>query len=116
MSCRKRTTYVSTPGLRASPGFAPRTKARSWCSTNTRRAPSPSKGPARRLTQRSRRYEEEADRVAPTPTPLAYTGYLSKTAALSDYPEVLDAVLPCYWIYWEVGKALIERGSPNPLY
>jgi thiaminase/transcriptional activator TenA len=24
--------------------------------------------------------------------------------------------LPCYWIYWEVGKALIGRGSPNPLY
>jgi thiaminase/transcriptional activator TenA len=29
---------------------------------------------------------------------------------------VLGAVLPCYWIYWEVGKALLERGSPNPLY
>jgi thiaminase (transcriptional activator TenA) len=24
--------------------------------------------------------------------------------------------LPCYWIYWEVGKALLERGSPNPRY
>ncbi len=26
----------------------------------------------------------------------------------------LRAVLPCYWIYWEVGKALLEEGSPNP--
>jgi thiaminase (transcriptional activator TenA) len=25
-------------------------------------------------------------------------------------------VLPCYWIYWEVGKALIDQGSPDPLY
>jgi thiaminase (transcriptional activator TenA) len=25
-------------------------------------------------------------------------------------------VLPCYWIYWEVGKHLLGRGSPNPGY
>jgi thiaminase/transcriptional activator TenA len=29
---------------------------------------------------------------------------------------VLGAVLPCYWIYWEVGKALLERGSLTPRY
>jgi thiaminase/transcriptional activator TenA len=60
--------------------------------------------------------QEEADRTAPTPTTLAYTSYLLKTASLGGYPEVLGAVLPCYWIYWEVGKALLERGSPNPIY
>jgi thiaminase (transcriptional activator TenA) len=60
--------------------------------------------------------QEEADRTAPTPTTLAYTSYLLKTAFLSDYPEVLGAVLPCYWIYWEVGKALLEHGSPNLMY
>jgi thiaminase/transcriptional activator TenA len=32
------------------------------------------------------------------------------------FAEALGALLPCYWIYWEVGKALIERGSPDPLY
>ena len=32
------------------------------------------------------------------------------------FAEALGAVLPCYWIYWEVGKALLERGSPDPLY
>lgn len=51
-----------------------------------------------------------------SPTTLAYTGFLLKTAALGDYPEVLGAVLPCYWIYREVGKTLLERGSPNPRY
>ena len=60
--------------------------------------------------------QEETDRTAPTPTTLAYTSYLLKTASLSDYPEVLGAVLPCYWIYWEVGKALLEHGSPDPMY
>jgi thiaminase (transcriptional activator TenA) len=60
--------------------------------------------------------QEEADQTAPTPTTLAYTSYLLKTASLGDYPEVLGAVLPCYWIYWEVGKALLGHGSPNALY
>ena len=26
------------------------------------------------------------------------------------------ALLPCYWIYWEVGKTLARAGSPDPLY
>jgi thiaminase (transcriptional activator TenA) len=25
-------------------------------------------------------------------------------------------VLPCYWIYAEVGRHLLERGSPDPRY
>ena len=32
------------------------------------------------------------------------------------FAEAHGAVLPCYWIYWEVGKALLERGSPDPRY
>jgi thiaminase (transcriptional activator TenA) len=32
------------------------------------------------------------------------------------YVEGVAAVLPCYWIYWEVGKELLGRGSPDPLY
>jgi len=51
-----------------------------------------------------------------SPTTLAYTSFLLRTATLGDYPEVLGAVLPCYWIYREVGKALLEEGSPNPMY
>jgi thiaminase (transcriptional activator TenA) len=58
----------------------------------------------------------EAEGTEASPTTLAYTSFLLKTATLGDYPEVLGAVLPCYWIYSEVGKALLERGSPNPLY
>jgi thiaminase/transcriptional activator TenA len=26
------------------------------------------------------------------------------------------ALLPCYWIYWEVGKTLERAGSRDPLY
>ncbi len=58
----------------------------------------------------------EAEAAEASPTTLAYTSFLLKSAALGDYPETLGAVLPCYWIYREAGKALLERGSPNPLY
>ncbi|CAN5812522.1 thiaminase II [soil metagenome] len=60
--------------------------------------------------------EDELDRTPMAPTTLAYTSYLLRTASLGDYAEVLGAVLPCYWIYAEVGKTLLEKGSPNALY
>jgi thiaminase (transcriptional activator TenA) len=50
------------------------------------------------------------------PTNLAYTSYLLATVANGSYGEGVAAVLPCYWIYWEVGKHLLERGSPDPRY
>jgi thiaminase/transcriptional activator TenA len=60
--------------------------------------------------------EEEVSATPMAPTNLAYTSYLLASVYGGSFPEALGAVLPCYWIYWEVGKALIERGSPNPLY
>jgi thiaminase/transcriptional activator TenA len=51
-----------------------------------------------------------------TPTNLAYCSYLLATSYAGSFAEALGAVLPCYWIYWEVGKALLAQGSPNPLY
>ncbi len=50
------------------------------------------------------------------PTCLAYTHYLLAVAYARPFHEVLGALLPCYWIYWEVGKELERNGSPNPLY
>lgn len=63
------------------------------------------------------RLSEHEVRATPmAPTNLAYTSYLLATVYGGSFSEALGAVLPCYWIYWEVGKALIERGSPDPLY
>ena len=50
------------------------------------------------------------------PTCLAYTSYLLAVAYRAPYHEAMAALLPCYWIYWEVGKALERAGSPDPLY
>jgi thiaminase (transcriptional activator TenA) len=58
----------------------------------------------------------EAARAEPAPTNLAYTSYLLATIRGGSYAEGVGAVLPCYWIYWEVGKELLRLGSPDPRY
>ena len=50
------------------------------------------------------------------PTTLAYTSYLLRCCHQGSFAEGLAAVLPCYWIYAEVGAALLARSSPDPLY
>jgi thiaminase/transcriptional activator TenA len=60
--------------------------------------------------------EEEGHNADMAPTNLAYTSYLLAAAYGGSFAEALGTVLPCYWIYWEVGKALVENGSPDPLY
>jgi len=59
------------------------------------------------------------DAVAATPlAPVnqAYTSYLLAVAYGAPFHENVAALLPCYWIYWEVGKALERTGSPESLY
>ncbi len=56
------------------------------------------------------------DAAEAAPTTLAYTSYLLATVRGGSYAEGTGAVLPCYWIYWEVGKELLRRGSPDPRY
>jgi thiaminase (transcriptional activator TenA) len=58
--------------------------------------------------------EVEATPMAPTNR--AYTSYLLASVYAGSFPEALAAVLPCYWIYAEVGVHLLRRGSPDPLY
>lgn len=58
----------------------------------------------------------EIERAPMAPTTLAYTSYLLRMAYVGDYAQLLGVVLPCYWIYHEVGKVLLADGSPHPLY
>jgi len=57
-----------------------------------------------------------ADAAEPAPTTLAYVSYLLATAGGGSYAEGVGAILPCYWIYAEVGKELMSKGSPEPRY
>ncbi|NHB56826.1 thiaminase II [Acinetobacter sp. 194] len=54
-----------------------------------------------------------------TPLSLAchhYTSFLTATAWSESYPVVLAALLPCFWIYAEVGKNIVHLSQPNNPY
>ena len=42
----------------------------------------------------------------PSPVCLAYTSYLNALAATRSYEELIAGILPCFWVYWEVGCAI----------
>jgi thiaminase (transcriptional activator TenA) len=51
-----------------------------------------------------------------TPTTQAYTRHLLAVAREGSLAEVVAAVLPCYWIYWEVGQHLAPCQPAEPIY
>lgn len=58
----------------------------------------------------------EVDRIGAGPTTTAYVDRLLTVCATGSWAEGIAAVLPCYWVYREVGRTLLERSSPDPLY
>ncbi len=53
--------------------------------------------------------------AAENPACLAYSSYLLATASLGTLGESLAALLPCFWIYREVGNRIAKNAaSPNP--
>ncbi len=58
----------------------------------------------------------DVEKIEPSPTNLAYINFLLSTVYSRPYHEALGAVLPCYWIYLEVGKELKKRGSRSEVY
>ena len=50
------------------------------------------------------------------PVTQAYTRHLLAVAHSGSLAEIVAAVLPCYWIYWEVGKKLNATPPTDPLY
>jgi thiaminase/transcriptional activator TenA len=59
---------------------------------------------------------DDIDTIGSGPTTTAYMSYLTAVCATGTYAEAVSAVLPCYWIYRDVGRELIQRSSPDPLY
>lgn len=52
----------------------------------------------------------------PSPVTLGYVNMLTSTAAFKDYIVGAAAVLPCFWLYAEVGLHLAENNSPDHPY
>jgi thiaminase (transcriptional activator TenA) len=51
----------------------------------------------------------------PSPDCLAYTNYLLAAAYHEPWEVLVAAVLPCFWLYWDVGCAIARTAVPqNP--
>jgi thiaminase/transcriptional activator TenA len=54
--------------------------------------------------------------IPASPTTLAYTSYVTSTVYRGDFADGLAVIMPCIWIYAEVGRYLGMKGSPNPVF
>ncbi len=59
---------------------------------------------------------EELQSINARPTTYAYTSFIVSTVLGGDFAEGLASIIPCFWIYAEVGKHLKAIGSANPIY
>ncbi|CAB4899342.1 unannotated protein [freshwater metagenome] len=59
---------------------------------------------------------EEVATTPRSPTTTAYVDFMLAHAAAGSSTDGLAAVLACFWIYREVGRALLAEGSPDPRY
>jgi len=51
----------------------------------------------------------------PSPDCLAYTSYLIAAAYHDPWEVLVAALLPCFWLYWDVGCAIARTAAPrNP--
>jgi thiaminase (transcriptional activator TenA) len=52
---------------------------------------------------------QELEETKATPVNLAYTRYMLNVAQNGSLAELISALLPCMWSYWEISKVLAER-------
>jgi thiaminase/transcriptional activator TenA len=51
----------------------------------------------------------------PSPDCLAYTSFLIAAAHHDPWEVLVAAVLPCFWLYWDIGCAIAQTAAPqNP--
>ncbi|MFW6141273.1 MAG: thiaminase II [Candidatus Saliniplasma sp.] len=58
-------------------------------------------------------FEDELERVEKSPTCQAYTDFLVRTASVGTLPEIIAALVPCFWGFLEIGKRLAETGDTS---
>jgi len=60
--------------------------------------------------------EEEKKNFKPAPTAYAYTSHLYRAAFSGKLGHIIAALLPCYWLYLEVGERLKDCKPEEPIY
>jgi thiaminase (transcriptional activator TenA) len=62
---------------------------------------------------------QQLEETKPTPMNLAYTRYMLNVAYNGSLEELVCALLPCMWSYWEIGQMLAAHypgSTEHPLY
>ncbi|WP_100405812.1 thiaminase II [Bacillus solitudinis] len=52
----------------------------------------------------------------PAPTAVAYTNHLFSVSYKGSLGDVIAAILPCYWLYWEIGEKYKGSKPGHPVY
>jgi thiaminase (transcriptional activator TenA) len=60
--------------------------------------------------------EQEQANFKPAPTAYAYTSHLYRAAHNGHLGDIIAAILPCYWLYYEIGENLKECTPEEPIY
>jgi thiaminase (transcriptional activator TenA) len=55
-------------------------------------------------------------RAEPSPDCLGYTSYLMAAAYHEPWEVLVAALLPCFWLYWDVGSAIARTAAPDNPY
>src|SRR5664279_2116632 len=58
----------------------------------------------------------DATKSEPSPDCLNYTSFLLATAYHEPWEVLIAALLPCFWIYWDVGNTIARQAAPDNKY
>jgi thiaminase/transcriptional activator TenA len=56
---------------------------------------------------------QDLERESPAPTTRAYTDFLLRVATTGDFAELAAALLPCMWVFSEIGQHLATQPAPS---
>lgn len=60
--------------------------------------------------------KEEICQTPIAPAAYHYASHMYREVESKNIARIAAALLPCYWLYQEIGEELIANGSPDPLY
>ena len=60
--------------------------------------------------------DENLANYIPSPNAYAYMNHLKIQAQTGDPAKTVACLLPCYWLYEQIGQHLLEEGTDNKLY
>ncbi|MCZ8513629.1 thiaminase II [Paenibacillus filicis] len=60
--------------------------------------------------------DAEREAFEPAPTAYAYTSHMYRAAYNGHLGDIIAAILPCYWLYYEIGERLQGCTPDEPIY